>query len=60
MKGWKTLVFNGAVIIVPVLLQYLASVNWADYVSPTIALYIVTVVNMMLRAITTTPIGRKE
>ncbi len=57
MKGWKTLVFNAAVAVAGGLLPFLASVDWTEYVSPNVAILIVTAVNLGLRVITTTPVG---
>ncbi len=59
MKGWRTLIVNGALAIAPVALQYFAGVDWTQYVSPQMALLIAGALNMGLRFITTTPVGVK-
>lgn len=57
MKGWKTLLFNLLLVIMPPALAYLASVNWSDYLSPTWTPVAVGLIGIALRAVTTTPIG---
>jgi len=58
MKGWKTLVFNGALALVGVAEAF----NWVeiipqDYVP--IVLACIGLANIILRAITNTPVGSK-
>ena len=60
LKGWRTLLFNFLVVVVPVVATWAAGVNWTDYVSPTAAFLIVSAANMVLRYFTTTPVGHKE
>lgn len=55
MTGYKTLLWNLMLVVVGAVVPYLAGVNWADYVSPTVAAIIVAVVNVALRYVTTTP-----
>lgn len=59
-KGWKTIAFNAASAAILASLQYLAGIDWAQYVSPTEAVIIVNVINGVLRARTSTPIFKKE
>jgi hypothetical protein len=56
MKGFKTLGFNLLVAAGAAILPILASTDWTAYVSPTLAMLIVTGVNIALRFITTTPV----
>jgi hypothetical protein len=56
MKGFKTLGFNVVVAAAAAVLPILASTDWTAYVSPTIAMLIVTGVNIALRFVTTTPV----
>jgi hypothetical protein len=58
MKGWKTLAFNGAVAVGVAGLSWAAGVNWTEYVSPTTAVLIQSVVNIGLRMVTNTPAGK--
>lgn len=60
MKGYRTIIVNGLLAICPVALDYLAGVDWTQYMSPQTALVFVGIVNIALRAITTTPMGKKE
>jgi hypothetical protein len=58
MKGLRTLLMNAVVVVATALLTWIVGVNWTEYVSPSVALIIVAVANMMLRLITTTPVGK--
>ena len=58
MKGYKTLLVNGATVIGVAALTWVAGVNWTEYVSPTAAMIILGVANMGLRLITSTPVGK--
>lgn len=58
LKGWKTLGFNLLLVVGPPALAYLASVNWTDYLSPTWAPVIVGGIGIVLRMVTTTPVGK--
>ncbi len=60
VKGWKTLLWNGGFAAVVGLLTYLAGVDWTMHVDPTIAMFLVAAVNVGLRVVTTTPIGKSE
>lgn len=58
MKGWRTIIINSAIAVGGVL----AAVNWSDVVGVEYAGIVATVVslvNMGLRATTTTPIGQR-
>jgi hypothetical protein len=60
MKGWRTLGLNAAVALIGVA----QATNWTDVLgSSSSAGWIVTgvgVANMVLRSITTTPVGQKS
>ena len=60
MKGYKTLLINGLLAAGVAGLQYVAGVNWTDYVSPTNAILATTIINVILRAVTSTPMFKKE
>ena len=56
MKGWRTLIFNGVVVVLTALLTFVVGVNWTDYgVSAGVGALIVAGANIVLRFITTTP-----
>ena len=57
MIGYRTLTFNAVVALLTAVVGY----NWGDILPPKYALIgivIVNVANMILRAITTTPVGK--
>lgn len=58
MKGYKTLVLNGAVVVGGALLTWVAGVDWSQYVSPTAGMIILAAANFGLRFLTTTPVGK--
>lgn len=60
MKGLRTLLINGATVVVAAALTWAVGVDWTQHVSPTVAVIIVAVANMGLRVITTTPVGKAE
>ena len=60
MKGYRTLLWNGGTAVVLALLTWAAGVNWAEYVSPTVAMIIVTGVNAILRMFTNTQVGNSR
>lgn len=53
MKGWKTIVFNLVTLA-------LASPDVLALIPPEAALYVSVIGNLILRAVTTTPVGKKE
>lgn len=66
MKGYRTILINGAVALLPVAaeaLRFLDAFNWQTYLEPKDALWamlIVGLANIFLRRITTTSIGRSN
>lgn len=66
-KGWRTIFVNIAVAIgavIPAAIDYLigGSVDLAELLPPSLSIYLIpglTVLNMILRRITTTPIGKR-
>ncbi len=60
MKGYRTLALNGALVVGAALLNWAAGVDWSQYVSPTLAVVVAGAVNIGLRFVTTTPIGKVE
>lgn len=58
MKGWRTLALNGAIAVGTAGLSWAAGVDWTSYVSPTGAVVLTSLLNMGLRAVTSTPVGK--
>jgi|APFre7841882654_1041346.scaffolds.fasta_scaffold608479_2 hypothetical protein len=59
MKGWRTVIFGGLMVVVPPLLTYLGGIDWTSYgISPALSAAIGAVI-IGLRAATSTPIGQK-
>lgn len=59
MKGWRTIAVNVGIAAATGGLQAAANINWIETVGPTWAMGIVAAINIGLRAITTSPIGKK-
>jgi len=59
LKGYKTIIAGALMAGVPAVLTYLGGVDWSQYVSPTMAMMISGAVTIILRAVTTGPIGSK-
>jgi len=60
MKGWRTLILNGAIVIGTAALTWAASVNWSEYISPSTAVIVTAALNMGLRLVTNTPVGNAD
>ncbi len=59
LKGWRTVIFGAAVIVVPPLLTYLGGIDWTSIgISPAVA-GAIGVAIIALRAATTTALGVK-
>lgn len=58
MKGFRTLIINGAVVIGAAGLTWAIGVDWTQHVSPTVAMVIVAGANFGLRFLTTTGVGK--
>lgn len=65
LKGWKTIVWNaflGLAAPVAIALQQLGAIDWSQYVGPVGAVFIglgIAVVGILLRVVTTGPVGSK-
>ncbi len=59
MKGFKTFAFGVFLAVVPAGLQYLAGIDWTQYVSPQVAPVIAGAIVVILRAYTDTAIWRR-
>lgn len=60
MKGFRTVLYGLALVIIPPALTYLAGIDWTQYVSPNIAIAITGAITLGLRILTTTPIGKSN
>jgi len=58
MKGYRTIIVNALIAAATGALQYGAGVNWIEAVGPTWSALIITGINVALRLITTTPVGK--
>lgn len=64
-KGWRTVIFNvliGAVPTVGLVLDYLGTINFAQFLTPgktAIAGLVIMLLGIWLRTLTTGPIGEK-
>lgn len=59
MKGYRTLILNGIVVVGTATLTWVSGVNWIEHFGPSAALIIVSGANIGLRLLTTTPVGKK-
>lgn len=59
IKGWRTVAVNVGIAAVTAALPVLAGVDWTALVGPKAAVAIVVVINLGLRAVTTSPVGKK-
>lgn len=59
LKGWRTVLFGLLLVIAPPALNYLAGVDWTHLVGPNVALMITGGITILLRVVTTTPVGTK-
>ena len=59
MKGFRTVITGLGIAVAPVALEYVAKIDWAQYVSPNLALVISGLTMVALRAITSSGIFSK-
>lgn len=58
LKGWKTIIVGVGLAVAPAALQYLAGIDWTQYVSPEWAPTIAAAIMIAMRLVSTTPVGR--
>lgn len=64
-KGWRTIAANvvaGGAVVLGTLLDALSGFDWREVLPPDYAAYVVlamTILNLVLRVVTTTPIGQR-
>ena len=59
-KGYRTIIFNVGLVVVVALLNYVVKADWSAYLTPANSLILVGIANVFLRAVTDTPVGKKE
>ncbi len=59
MKGFRTVLTGLGIAVAPVALEYVAKIDWTQYVSPNVALVISGLTMVALRAITTSALFKK-
>jgi opacity protein-like surface antigen len=60
MKGWKTIAVGLLMVIAPSALSYLAGVDWSQFVGPVGAFAISGGIAILMRVVTTTPVGKSS
>lgn len=60
MQGWRTVIVGLVTAVAVPGLSYLAGVDWTQYVSPNVALALSGSLTILMRWITTSPIGAKS
>jgi hypothetical protein len=60
LKGWRTVAINVGIAAGTAALPVLAGVDWTALVGPKAAVAIVVAINLGLRAITTSPVGKRH
>lgn len=59
-EGFKTVFWNGLVIGLIAMANYVAGIDWTQYVSPSMAMLITAGVNFFLRFVTDSPVFQKK
>jgi hypothetical protein len=59
MKGWRTIGINAILAGSVSSLEFLLEVDWTSIVDPSIAIVIIAIVNLGLRLVTTSAVGKK-
>lgn len=59
MKGFRTVLTGLGIAVAPVALEYVAKIDWTQYVSPNVALVISGLTMVALRAVTTSALFKK-
>lgn len=59
LKGFKTVLMGGALMILPVASEYLAGVDWS-FLGPVGGLFVGGMVMTIMRVLTTTAVGAKD
>ncbi|MDE2102516.1 MAG: hypothetical protein KGL39_35040 [Patescibacteria group bacterium] len=60
MKGYRTIFVGLLLAIGPAALQYLGGVDWNSLIGPSGAFVVAGMIQIALRFITTTPVGKSD
>ena len=60
MKGYRTILIGLVLAIGPAALQFLGAVDWSALIGPTGAFFVSGVVAILMRFVTTTPVGKPD
>ena len=60
LKGWRTIAVNASLAGAEAALIYLNGVGWVEQVGPTWSVMVVALINMGLRTVTDTPLGKSS
>lgn len=60
LKGYRTVLFNGGIAFMTVVLQWLAGYDWVSVVGPEAAIVVVGMVNVFLRFVTDTSVFKSK
>jgi hypothetical protein len=58
MKGFRTVAIGLAIAIGPAAITYLLGLDWTSLIGPNAALFVVGLLQIGMRMITTTPVGK--
>lgn len=58
MTGWRTVLIGFLIAVGPSALTYLAGIDWTQYVSANVATIVAGSVTILMRLVTTTPVGK--
>lgn len=59
MKGYRTILVGLAMAVIPPGVTYLLGLDWASVVGPNAAMVVSGLLTIVMRLVTTTPIGQK-
>ena len=57
LKGWRTVLIGVTMAAAPAALTYLAGVDWTKLIGPNGAMAVAGVITIVMRIVTTTPVG---
>jgi hypothetical protein len=59
LQGWRTIIVGLGMTILPGALQYAAGVDWSSVIGPTGAMAVAGALTIIMRLISSTPVGTK-
>jgi hypothetical protein len=60
LKGWRTVLVGAAVALGPAAVTYFAGVDWTKLIGANAGMFVSGALMIILRGITTTPIGQDK